>query len=447
MHLLAVGVGFFIAHALRVEMSDFASLGTIRGLSHYLPFLTVALLAVIAERTMAPQRRLRAEWDDLAASVRSAAFALGAVLLVVFVGRLDHSRIFFGLWALILASTSLVLRRLYHALNARSDGFERRVAVVGDGQSAMDIAESIRLMEPWGLQFAGAVPVTRDGETPAPSLGTLDDIARIVDENVIDEVVFAVGTSNLAEVEGAFLLCEEAGVDARLVLDFFPHRIARLRFDQFDNFPTLLFTPAKQDEIALVFKRLFDIVVASCLLVFGLPVFLLVALAVRLDSPGGVLFVQERVGRHGRPFPMYKFRSMVDNAETLRAELVQHNERDGPAFKMANDPRITRVGHFIRKTSLDEIPQFVNVLLGHMSIVGPRPPLAREVAKYDRWQRRRLSVRPGITCLWQISGRGDGDFNNWMRLDLAYIDQWSLWLDMRIFLETIPAVLFGRGAS
>jgi exopolysaccharide biosynthesis polyprenyl glycosylphosphotransferase len=197
----------------------------------------------------------------------------------------------------------------------------------------------------------------------------------------------------------------------------------------------------------MIVKRGFDLLVASAALTVTAPILLTVAALVKLTSEGPIFFAQERVGKNGRTFKMLKFRSMVVNAEALRAKLEAENEMDGPVFKIKRDPRITRIGHFIRKTSLDEFPQFINVMRGEMSIVGPRPPLPSEVEQYERWQRKRLSVKPGITCIWQISGRNDVTFEQWVQMDIDYIDRWSLWLDLKIFLKTIPAVLLRRGAS
>lgn len=194
-------------------------------------------------------------------------------------------------------------------------------------------------------------------------------------------------------------------------------------------------------------KRVMDIVIASVALVLLAPVMLVIALAVKLDSPGPVLFRQIRIGRGGKPFWFIKFRSMVKNAEKIKQQLVTRNEvRDGPVFKIRNDPRVTRVGRILRRYSLDELPQLLHVLQGHMSLVGPRPPLPSEVANYSDWEKRRLSVTPGLTCLWQISGRSDIGFRQWVELDHIYIDTMSFWTDLKILLFTIPAVLSGRGA-
>jgi exopolysaccharide biosynthesis polyprenyl glycosylphosphotransferase len=196
----------------------------------------------------------------------------------------------------------------------------------------------------------------------------------------------------------------------------------------------------------LVGKRIFDVLVSALALAALAPLFLAIAVAIKLDSPGPVLFRQRRVGLHGRAFWLYKFRSMVQGAERMLADLQDRNEMDGPVFKMREDPRVTRVGRWLRRSSLDELPQFWNVLHGDMSVVGPRPPIPGEVKQYESWQRKRLAVRPGITCTWQISGRNEVEFEKWMQLDLHYIENWSLWHDLKIVLLTLPAVIRGRGA-
>jgi len=192
----------------------------------------------------------------------------------------------------------------------------------------------------------------------------------------------------------------------------------------------------------------FDVALASVLLVLLSPLLLSIAVAILVSTPGGpVIFRQRRAGLHGRQFWMLKFRSMQIGADEIKATLADYNEMDGPAFKMSNDPRVTRFGRFLRKTSLDELPQLWNILRGDMSFVGPRPVPVEEVEQYEPWQRRRLSMKPGLTCLWQVSGRNELTFDEWMRLDLEYIDNWSLWLDLKIAIKTIPAVLLGRGAK
>ena len=211
--------------------------------------------------------------------------------------------------------------------------------------------------------------------------------------------------------------------------------------------PLVTFSTSPTGALALAFKRLTDVALSTLLLALAAPVVVAVAAAIKLSSGGAVLFRQTRCGMNGRRFTLYKFRTMVEGAEELRLEVAHLNEMDGPVFKASNDPRVTGVGRFLRKFSLDELPQLWNVLKGDMSLVGPRPPIPEEVEHYQRWQRRRLAMRPGLTCLWQISGRNQLDFEQWMRLDLQYIDSWTPWLDFKILAKTVPVVLSGRGAS
>jgi exopolysaccharide biosynthesis polyprenyl glycosylphosphotransferase len=265
---------------------------------------------------------------------------------------------------------------------------------------------------------------------------------------VVDEVVVAVGRERIPELEGLFLHCEQVGVNARLVAGFFPHVLARAELDYLEEVPLLTFTTTPQNAVALAIKRGLDILCSGAFLLCFCWLYALLALAVKVSSRGNVLFWQERVGLNGRRFTLYKFRSMVPDAEARYAEVAHLNDRKGgPAFKAQNDPRVTPLGRVLRKLSLDELPQFWNVFRGDMSLVGPRPPIPAEVEKYETWQRRRLSMRPGLVCLWQVRGRNALDFETWMKLDLEYIDRWSLGLDLRILLRAVPAVLLGTGAS
>ncbi|GIW19978.1 MAG: hypothetical protein KatS3mg065_0274 [Chloroflexota bacterium] len=216
------------------------------------------------------------------------------------------------------------------------------------------------------------------------------------------------------------------------------------RLEDFDGTPILSLVYGPDRAVGLALKRVLDILGAAFALVILSPILLGIAALIRLREGPPILFRQTRIGLHGRPFTLYKFRTMIPDAEARLDELLALNEVDGQAFKLSNDPRLTRTGRFLRRTSLDELPQFWNVLRGEMSIVGPRPPLPREVAAYDLWHRRRLSMKPGITGLWQVSARHEEDFDRWVELDLAYIDRWSLWLDLKIMARTIPAMLQGR---
>jgi exopolysaccharide biosynthesis polyprenyl glycosylphosphotransferase len=265
----------------------------------------------------------------------------------------------------------------------------------------------------------------------------------------VSRVIFAGGHGHLNRLQEAIGACETEGIEAWLVADFIKTSIARPAFDVLGSRPMLVFRTTPEVSWALLVKGFIDFTGALVLLCLSSPLFVIAAVGIKLTSPGPVIFRQTRAGRHGRPFVMYKFRTMSTDAEMLRAELEAFNQMSGPVFKIENDPRITRFGGWLRKTSIDELPQFINVLLGSMSLVGPRPLPIYEVEKFENTaQRRRLSVKPGLTCLWQIGGRNElKDFHEWVKLDLEYIDNWSIWLDLKILFKTVPVVLLGLGAK
>jgi exopolysaccharide biosynthesis polyprenyl glycosylphosphotransferase len=274
-------------------------------------------------------------------------------------------------------------------------------------------------------------------------------LVEALHKHSVSRVIFAGGHSHLNHLQKAIEACEVEGVEAWLVADFIKTSIARPDFDMFGSRPVIVFRTTPEISWALFIKTTIDFTGALILVILNLPLFLLASIGIMLTSPGPIIFRQNRAGKHGRPFTMYKFRTMNTDAEMRHAELVAYNLMSGPVFKIENDPRITSFGKWLRKTSIDELPQLINVLKGTMSLVGPRPLPIYEVEKFENSaQRRRLSVKPGLTCLWQIEGRNTiSDFNDWVRLDLKYIDNWSNWLDLKILLKTIPAVLFGFGAK
>jgi exopolysaccharide biosynthesis polyprenyl glycosylphosphotransferase len=293
-----------------------------------------------------------------------------------------------------------------------------------------------------------------DSDEPAPERLSLAREYRVhqvaalsglLERQVIDEVVFAVDSSRLAELEEAMLLCDEDGVRTRIAVDFFPHVNSEVYLDRLGHTPLLTFAAAPHDEILLMLKRATDITLAAAALVLLSPLMALVDAVIRLTSPGPAVFRQVRCGLNGRRFVFYKFRSMVYNAEQLKDNLRDRTSRE-VAFKIPNDPRRTALGRILRKFSVDEWPQLWNVLKGDMALVGPRPAVPEEVEQYKRWQRRRLRMRPGLTCLWALEGRDAIDFETWMKKDMEYIDTWSLALDWKILFRTIPRVLTGKGA-
>ena len=273
-------------------------------------------------------------------------------------------------------------------------------------------------------------------------------LVEAMHQHSVGRVLFAAQHVHFSKIEEAVQACETEGVEAWIAADFFQTAIARPTFDVLGGRMMLVFHSTPQISYALWFKEILDRIIALALLVVSLPIWLFAIIGIRLSSPGPIFFLQKRSGRHGKPFMMWKFRSMHTDAEAQQAQLTAQNQMDGPVFKIKNDPRVFGFGNLLRRLSIDELPQLINVIQGDMSLVGPRPLPVYEINRIEKHaQRRRLSVKPGLTCLWQISGRnGITNFEDWVALDLKYIDNWSLWLDMKILLQTVPAVLRGSGA-
>lgn len=362
--------------------------------------------------------------------------------------------ILFGILSAVLLVAEKIMLRII-ARYVRSKGLNyRTVLIVGTGHRATEIGRMIEEHKYWGYKILGFVS---DGHRLANGwasfriFGTVPDLKKILETGQIaepiDEIVFAVTRKKLDEMKQIFLLCEELGIRTRVAMNFFQNRVARIEIEELEGVPFLTFTTTPSNETQLALKRTLDIAVSLLVLALALPVIVIVAIAIKLTSPGSVLFKQKRMGLNGRMFTLYKFRTMIEDAHERRSEVTHLNEMSGPVFKAKGDPRVTPVGRVLRRFSFDELPQLWNVFRGDMSLVGPRPPIPEEVASYHRWHRRRLSMKPGLTCLWQISGRNNIDFDRWMQLDLQYIDNWSPSLDLKILLRTIPAVLSGRGAS
>lgn len=367
---------------------------------------------------------------------------LGVVLVVLFqyLVRLDPplSRSFLALFFLF-SVFMLALFRWYSpvAISAFQRGFGNpyHVVIVGDHRKAAALADTLRVGSPFRLKICAEL-TEQECRSELPAL---------LANGIVDEVIFTVDSSRLAYLEEVFLHCDEQGVRTRVAIDFFPHVNSEITLDRVAGAPLLTFSAAPLEDVRLVVKRFFDIVISLAAMILFSPFIVVVILLIKLTSAGPILYRQERCGLNGRKFIMYKFRSMVENADELKRR-YEHMSRRDIAFKIPDDPRVTPIGRWIRKFSIDEVPQLYNVLRGEMSIVGPRPPIPEEVERYELWQRRRLRMRPGLTCIWAVSGRDQIDFNSWMRMDISYIENWSLKLDWAIILRTIPHVLAGKGA-
>lgn len=388
--------------------------------------------------------------------IRSFAISIGTLLTLLFLMKVQYvSRPFLVLFAVMglvaLVANRMVLIWWYFRRPDGNGEHALKVLVIGTGYRAERLCETLRQHMEWRIDIVGHLDAdpARVGLTVggAPVLGTQEQITSVLKHHVIDEVIIAIPRTMLNDAQRIADACEEEGVKLRLMADLFDLNVSRMNLVDLDGVPLLTLEPVAQDEVKLLVKRGLDLAVTLLLLPVWLPVMLIAAAAIKWDSPGPVFFVQHRVGLRKRSFPMYKFRSMCDGADLKQKDLEHLNEAQGPIFKIARDPRVTRVGRILRLTSLDELPQLFNVIKGDMSLVGPRPMAIRDVDLFSEGiQRKRFSVKPGLTCLWQISGRSNLPFSKWVELDLAYIDNWSLALDLKILVKTIPAVLKGSGA-
>ncbi|HWQ55052.1 MAG TPA: sugar transferase [Bryobacteraceae bacterium] len=389
-------------------------------------------------------------WD----SVRQCAYSAIGLVLFEYMLRLDLSRLFL----LLFFSFAFLFLFLFRLVAGRGLGLLRRefgeaqfVVLVGTGDRALGLARLLERSEQYGIRLVGFF--SDEDDAPAevkPAFTTypvwpLRELPALLKRRAIDEVIFSVGSERLSNLEDVFLACDDEGVRTRVAVDFFPHVNSTVYLERLGYMPLLTFSAGPQDEIRLMLKRGLDVVVAAIGLLVLLPFMALLAVAIRLTSPGPAIFRQVRCGLNGRRFVFYKFRSMREDAEILKPQLMHLNKRK-VVFKIPGDPRTTSLGRILRKFSIDEWPQLWNVLKGDMSLVGPRPAVPDEVDQYQRWQRRRLRMRPGLTCLWALAGRDSLDFETWMKMDMQYIDNWSLALDWKILLRTIPRVLIGRGA-
>jgi exopolysaccharide biosynthesis polyprenyl glycosylphosphotransferase len=448
---------FFIAYWLRrallsEELKGFLNLGRIG----WMILLIVPVWFVLLNFEQAyPSFEERSIRRVCYRAAKGALEGLGILFAVIFFRRaFAQSRLFILLFGIIdiimLVGVRVVVFELRRLFYSRGNNL-LKVLIVGTDARAKGVSQLIRDQSYWGFEVAGFLALPGQ-ETPASEntriVGKLEDLGGILHNSHIDWVIFAVSPDSIELVKSGIAECEEIGVQASyLMSDMFPVRIARMHLDTYDGTTFLTFTTTKTYRWALLAKGTADRIAAAVGLLVLSPLLALIAILIKFTSRGPVFFRQVRCGLNGRRFTMYKFRTMKEGAEEMLDEIRgQYENGSGVVFKSRNDPRVTRLGRFLRRLSFDELPQLLNVLTGEMSLVGPRPRVASEVEKYERWQRRRLSMKPGLTGIWQVGGRNEVDFEDGMRLDLEYIDTWSLSLDARILLKTIPAVLWGRGA-
>jgi len=381
------------------------------------------------------------------------------ILLLYILKASDISRVMMGLFltfgflglltskAIIYYSSKIYLKKDSNLINILIVGSEKRKDELT--RAINNTAEiAIRIFDCIDIDENHSEKEISNGETVN---GAMQKYCEILNNHPINEVIFAIPLQNIDNIKDYIEYAEKVGTTVRIIPDWeiaiktYKPQVATFHFSQFAGIPTMELSSVPRDEISLFLKSLLDYALAFTFLVLTIPLLLLVTITIKFTSKGPVLFKQERCGLDGRIFTMLKFRTMISEAEQQRETLSQSNEVDGPAFKMQKDPRITWFGKFLRKSSLDEAPQLINILRGEMSLVGPRPPIPSEVEKYEPWQRRRLSMKPGLTCIWQVSDRNQIGFKTWMEMDLGYIDNWSLGLDIKLLLLTIPSVLLFRG--
>jgi exopolysaccharide biosynthesis polyprenyl glycosylphosphotransferase len=420
------------------------------------PWFAVAAYAILWPFVLWTQGlyRHRARWTvrgEVGDVLRAVVVFAAIILSLLFISKNPTASrlvliVLFPLLAIGAIATRLLLRRLLFVLRRRGHN-TRFMLILGTTPQSQAFADLVDGHPTLGLKVIGHL--TEDAgqrsSITRPMLGSLDQIEDILHGHVVDEVAICLPFDGSSRIDELVRLCEEEGKIVRIPMYLLGHAIAAGKAEEFDGVPIYSILAGSDRFASLLAKRALDLVGATLLAILLTPAMLAISLWIKLDSHGPILFRQRRVGLHGRTFEVWKFRTMVEGAEEQLADLLEQNEIHGNAFKMANDPRVTRAGGWLRRTSLDELPQLLNVLRGEMSLVGPRPPLPSEVAGYDVWHRRRLSMRPGMTGLWQVSARREPDFDRWVEADLEYIDQWSIWLDMRIILRTIPAVLGREG--
>lgn len=394
-------------------------------------------------------------------------FILAATLFLL---KINLSRsfiiLFCSLSALWLTVERIVVLSVLRYWRKKGKNY-RNIIICGVGEQALKLAEEILKRPELGIRIRGFADLRAANAVDTEQIARLKSIEKkpehlpfsrrvimglqplqtAINDYAIDEIIFTDIVEVMPAVEEMMYVCSEQGIRTTIAADLFSMGLVKSGLSYFGGMPLIHFQTPPGDRWELTVKRLMDMIISSLLLTILSPLLLLIAIAIKLTSAGPIIFTQRRVGLNGRQFNLYKFRSMRAGAEAELPKLMQFNEMSGPVFKMKNDPRVTGLGKFLRRFSLDELPQLWNVLLGDMSLVGPRPPVPGEVSLYERRDRRRLSMRPGLTCIWQVSGRNKiEDFEAWVKLDLEYIDNWSLFTDLQLIFKTIPVVLLGYGA-
>jgi len=418
---------------------------------HFVIFLIYLLAWIISSDIykVYQSRRFMSAWRELRQILTShfVSIACSMILINIYSPNLLRNRFFFYFGAFVVSltiGTHLATRLLLQAWRKMGRN-TRYVLILGGGSAAELYLQKVKTNSQLGYKVIGYIAPTKNG-LEIPYLGDYSSLESIINMNIVDLTVV---TAPITEkgIQESIEILDVMGKTVAIMMNDIVTKVVRSRPIDFGGLSMVVYDTSPKRPWQEVGKRGMDVILSGIGLILLSQVFLIVGIIIKTTSKGPVVFAQQRVGLNGRSFKIYKFRSMVVNAEELKERLADLNEMSGPVFKITNDPRVTAVGKFIRKTSIDELPQLLNVFIGDMSLVGPRPPLLKEVNLYDSKHRKRLAVRPGITCIWQISGRNEVDFEEWMEMDADYVDRWSLWLDMEILAKTVPVVLLRKGAS
>lgn len=456
--LLLIFAGFWFAYEVRYTFQWLQPAIVSVPRSAYLgQYVLLTAILIVTFSQIGVWRRRRGEFwvDEVSRVVYATSAGIALMMAITFFFRpLAFSRLLL-VWALVfivlfIAAARLVRRFVLGVLYVRGIGVDKAL-IVGSGEVGRSIVRTLLARPDLGFKaigyLDGGISNNNIGSGRIPHLGEWKELRQILRETKdIHTVFIALPSEQTDKIEEVLRLSQQYGAKARVVPDLFQLSLSRVEFDNLAGIPMFSAREVRLSPVGHTLKRLLDMLI---ILILALPaglITIVTAISVKLESPGPAFFFQERIGYQGKPFKMAKFRSMVVNAEEMKDELLLLNEADGPIFKIKEDPRLTKVGRFIRRYSLDELPQLYNVFKGDMSMVGPRPPLATEVVQYQPWHMQRLEVKGGITGLWQVSGRSDLTFDEQCLLDIYYIENWSLSLDLRIMLQTIPHIISGRGA-
>ncbi|MGC9522965.1 MAG: undecaprenyl-phosphate glucose phosphotransferase [Anaerolineae bacterium] len=452
-----VNLAVMLAYLLRYRLEWFQDVAFDAPYRAYLPFnlmFSVGVPLVLWATGSYRNWRTRIWLDHFFQVTNAAGMSLIVALAWSFLARpLVYSRLLLleaGIIMIVLISLDRAIALMIQTRLRRKGVGVLRVLIVGAGEVGRRVMRTVVARPGLGYEIVGYVDDNPDkGEGKIGrfcGFGSVDNLSRVIDEEEVDEVIITLPWNYHRRILSVLRACARRDVKARLVPDLFQMSLSRVEVGDLGGLPLIEIQEIAFSRGALAFKRAVDLTAAVLGLLLGWPIFLVIALAIKLDSKGPVFYKQVRIGENHREFMIYKFRTMRCGADMELDTLKNYNEADGAIFKMRDDPRVTRVGRFLRQTSMDELPQLVNVLRGEMSLVGPRPPIPEEVAQYQPWHEKRLTVPPGMTGLWQVSGRSELTFDEMVLLDLYYIEHWSPWLDLVILLRTVPKVVAGDGA-